>query len=64
MTDRFWTATERAEEDFAGRADIVEFRRRLRRLGHEDSTIRERVEAIHPHLLADFDNLAKRRPRA
>ena len=55
--DRFWAATERVEEDFTGRPDVVEFRRRMRRLGHEASVIRERVEAIHPELLADFDRL-------
>ena len=54
---RFWAATERAEEDFTGRCDVAEFRRRMRRLGHEASTIRERVEAIHPRLLEEFDRL-------
>lgn len=58
---RFWAATERAEGDFTGRADVAEFRRRMRRLGHEDSEIRERVEAIHPHLVADFDKLPRRK---
>lgn len=58
--DRFWAATERAEEDFTGRADVREFRRRMRRLGHEEAVIRERVKAIHPELLGEFD--AIRRP--
>jgi hypothetical protein len=52
---RFWNATERAEQDFTGRADVREFRRLLKRLGHEESVIRERVEAIHPELLDEFD---------
>lgn len=64
MTDvRFWNATLRAEEDFTGRADVAEFRRRMRRLGHELSTIRERVEAIRPELLGEFDALPNRRGR-
>lgn len=48
--DRFWRATERAEGDFTGRADVSEFRRRMKRLGHDDATIEERIEAIHPTL--------------
>lgn len=48
---RFWNATERAEEDFTGRADVREFRRRMKRLGHPDEVIRDRIAAIHPHLL-------------
>lgn len=59
--DRFWRATERAEDDFAGRNDVREFRRRMKRLGHEDSVIRERVEALQPDLLAEFDSLRRRK---
>jgi hypothetical protein len=56
MSDtRFWNATERAEDDFTGDGDVRRFRRRLARMGHEHSVIRERVEAIHPHLLDEFD---------
>jgi hypothetical protein len=50
MSDRFWRATERAEESFVGTGDAKAFRRRMRRLGHEDEVIEERIEAIHPHL--------------
>lgn len=53
--DRFWAATERAEQDFTGRCDVREFRRRMKRLGHDDAVIRERVEAIRPELLGEFD---------
>ncbi len=55
--DRFWKATERAEGDFTGNPDVREFRRRMKRLGHNDATIRERVEAIHADLLPEFDAL-------
>jgi hypothetical protein len=52
--DRFWSATERAEQDFTGDADVRRFRRRMKRLGHVDSVIKERVEAIHPELLKEL----------
>lgn len=52
---RFWNATERAEQDFTGRADFREFRRRMKRLGHDNLVIRERVDAIHPDLLNEYD---------
>lgn len=58
MTDnRFWSATERAEQEFTGVGDVRAFRKRMRALGHENEAIRERVEAIHPSLLARFDRL-------
>lgn len=60
---RFWKATERAADDFCGRGDVGEFRRRLARLGHPDFAIREQVETIHPHLLPEFDQRAARYPR-
>lgn len=56
--DSFWLATERHEGRFTGDADVKEFRRKMRRLGHEDSVIRDRVDSIRPELLADFDKLA------
>ncbi|MCP3729294.1 hypothetical protein M9978_02535 [Sphingomonas sp. MG17] len=59
--DRFWTATERAEENFTGVGDVTWFRRRMLRLGHEASIIRDRVETIHPDLVGQFDRLEKRR---
>lgn len=52
---RFWNATERAESEFTGAADVRAFRRRMKRLGHPVDVIRERVEAIHPDLVAEFD---------
>lgn len=57
IEDRFWNATERAESDFTGRADVREFRRRMKRLGHDLCVIRERVEAIHPELIPEFDRI-------
>jgi hypothetical protein len=54
---RFWNATERVEQEFTGAGDVREFRRRMRRLGHEPGVIRERVEAINPDLLKEFDAL-------
>lgn len=55
----FWEASERAEEDFTGRADVVEFRRRMRKLGHDSDTIRDRVDSIHPALVAEFDRIER-----
>ena len=60
MGDRFWEATERAEQDFTGRADVRDFRRRMRSLGHEDDVIADRVDSIHPDLVDDFH---RARPR-
>lgn len=57
---RFWNATERAEGDFTGRADVREFRRHMKKLGHPIEVIRDRVEAIHPELLPDFDRIRGR----
>lgn len=57
--DRFWAATEHAEGDFVGEADVRSFRRRMRRLGHEDAIIRERVEAIHSDLVEEYDALRR-----
>ncbi len=48
--DRFWAAAERAEDRFTGTGDVREFRRHMRKLGHEQDVINERIEAIHPHL--------------
>lgn len=50
VDDRFWKATERAEANFTGSGDVAEFRRHMKRLGHDDETIRDRIEAIHPSL--------------
>jgi len=55
--EKFWRTTERAEENFTASCDVKWFRNRMIGLGHEPTTIRERVEAIHPHLLGDFDRL-------
>lgn len=52
---RFWNATERAESDFTGDGDVRRFRRRMKRLGHDEAVIRERVESIHAWLLPEFD---------
>lgn len=57
---RFWNATERAEGEFTGSADVSEFRRHMRRLGHPIEIIRERVEAIHPELLGEFDKSTRK----
>lgn len=62
--DRFWAATERAEERFTGDHDVLEFAQRMRRLGHEHEIVRERVEAIHPELLSEFDKLTGRQAPA
>jgi hypothetical protein len=53
--DRFWEATERHEQRFTGEADVRAFRRHMARLGHDHRITRERVEAIHPELLGEFD---------
>lgn len=50
IDDRFWEKTERLEEDFTGSADVEGFRRHMKRLGHDDETILDRIEAIHPSL--------------
>jgi hypothetical protein len=60
VDDRFWAATERAEENFTGAADVAEFRDRMMKLGHDSSVIRDRVESIHPDLLAEFDRIERR----
>jgi hypothetical protein len=62
MSDtRFWNATEQAESDFAGRADVSEFRRRMRKLGHGTEAIRDQVESIHPELLDAFDRTTRKK---
>jgi hypothetical protein len=60
MSDRFWNATERLESDFTGRADVHEFRKKMKRLGHPADVIRDRVDAIHPDLVVEFDRLEDR----
>lgn len=55
---RFWNATERAEGDFIGNPDVVAFRRRMKRLGHPDDVIADRIEAIHPELAPTQDHPA------
>jgi hypothetical protein len=47
---RFWNATERAEADFTGSADVSRFRRKMRKLGHDWDAIADRIASIHPRL--------------
>lgn len=46
MSERFWDQTDKIERDFVGDCDIVRFRRRMKRIGHQSDVIEDRLAEL------------------
>ena len=46
MSESFWRRAEKIEEDYTGDGDLPRFQRRMSRMGFDDLTIADRVQAV------------------